>query len=576
MSAIYFTNNADSGDGSLRAALSGANEGDVVLPSDFSTGDVEILLASPLPNRSATIRGSANRRIVLNGSGARDFLRASSASLDLSFEFVDFKNGYRADAAPVYASAFARLRFANCRFTGGVGNYAGFLQATGTASGSISLESCVSYGNAPRTGSYPALLFLARAFAGTVAISGCSLAESREAISYAGSEPDVLTIVDSLATGFDGFEPSTAGFVDLEGNDFRLTGASPYRTGANLSGVDFLGIARETNGSVGAYEGTYFVAKPGETTTLSQDLVVDRLEAPSGAIVVMLGAERRLAATKSAAIGNAVFRAADGGYLAIPASADGELGTYVGVALCACGAGLTDFRATAIGPKRVALEWVAANPSAPVYLERLDPDGPVPLEGEPVDSRLVVAAPSGRATYRAYDGLSLLTDDAWTVSGVQFKVKAIWATAERASRNWEVIAQMATAAEKVFTGQSVTILARIFDAFDESAPLLNDGNNVVSVRYACYYDSNGLFAETSEPIPGRENVDAGTDCVLEALQTSDAWTVDQVGYNFVLTPDVRTSNLFEKPGRYRIKVVITLAEGNPIVFYVPLDIVERE
>ena len=62
---------------------------------------------------------------------------------------------------------------------------------------------------------------------------------------------------------------------------------------------------------------------------------------------------------------------------------------------------------------------------------------------------------------------------------------------------------------------------------------------------------------------------------MEALQTSDAWTRDDVGYNFVLTPDVREYPLFRQEGRYQIKVEIRLAQGNPIVFYAPVTVVAR-
>ena len=48
MSVIYFTNNADNGDGSLRAAIASAQPGDVIRPDEtvFERGStIEIALA---------------------------------------------------------------------------------------------------------------------------------------------------------------------------------------------------------------------------------------------------------------------------------------------------------------------------------------------------------------------------------------------------------------------------------------------------------------------------------------------------------------------------------------------------
>ena len=145
---------------------------------------------------------------------------------------------------------------------------------------------------------------------------------------------------------------------------------------------------------------------------------------------------------------------------------------------------------------------------------------------------------------------------------------------ERVEQLWKAEATIVATSDSVKVGQGITILAKIVDAFDESALLLSDGSNVQSVAYSCFYVSNGLFDETLEPVADHENVVVNNDCVLEAPQTSDAWTRDEIGYTFALTPDVRTAPLFEKPGEYRIKIVIRLTEGNPVTFYVPISVEE--
>ncbi len=240
-------------------------------------------------------------------------------------------------------------------------------------------------------------------------------------------------------------------------------------------------------------------------------------------------------------------------------------------------ASASSFCATSRSPRVVEFEWEVADPTIPIALERLEPNGEwrVVASGLLSSPTTLGVARSGRVTWRLYDGGGYLSDASWTYSGAQFSAIAIAVGAERTEQNWEAICQMATTSENVMIGQGITILARIYDAFDASVALLNDGSNVTSVSYTCYYNSNGLFAETNAAVEGHENVAVGTETVLEALQTSDAWTRDDVGYNFVLTPDVREYPLFRQEGRFQIKVEIRVAQGNPIVFYVPVTVVAR-
>ncbi|MBR4833341.1 MAG: hypothetical protein IKU86_03270 [Thermoguttaceae bacterium] len=116
-------------------------------------------------------------------------------------------------------------------------------------------------------------------------------------------------------------------------------------------------------------------------------------------------------------------------------------------------------------------------------------------------------------------------------------------------------------------GESVTLLARIYDAYDNDVPLLNDGANVLSVKYtvekaASFFPGSSL-ADSS--VVGHTDVDAGTQCVLEAPETSDAWP-DEPGYTFALTPENTVNPVFPTPGTYTIRVKITLRDANPVVF----------
>ena len=140
---------------------------------------------------------------------------------------------------------------------------------------------------------------------------------------------------------------------------------------------------------------------------------------------------------------------------------------------------------------------------------------------------------------------------------------------------WEATTQLATTNDQVYLGQGVTILARIYDSFDSTSLLLAKDDLVQEARYSCRYVSKGLFEETLEPVRGHEDVVVPVETVLEAAQRSDAWTRDDVGYTFALTPDIREYPLFERAGKYVFQITISLKDANPVVFYVNVEAVEE-
>ena len=136
--------------------------------------------------------------------------------------------------------------------------------------------------------------------------------------------------------------------------------------------------------------------------------------------------------------------------------------------------------------------------------------------------------------------------------------------------DWQVITYLVSVIDMnniLKPGQAAALLARVYDAYDNDTPLVNDGSNVESVYYTCEQKTKGLYTPEYAPVEGHNNVSAGTDCVLSALETDDAWDVDQIGYNFALTPDIRTYPLFPTAGSYRIRVKINFESGNPVEFY---------
>ena len=207
-----------------------------------------------------------------------------------------------------------------------------------------------------------------------------------------------------------------------------------------------------------------------------------------------------LSVVEGAVVGSATIHAPEGAYVALPDVASADAAIVIGATLCEYGAGLTAFGASASSATEVALAWTASDPDRGVLLERRVDGAWTTLAFVETGAPYTTSASPGRSYYRAYDGDVFLYADIWSALGVQFRVASTWVPAETATQNWEVLVQNVTTTERVMPGQGITLLARIYDAFDEDAALLNDGENVVSVKYACYFNSNGLFEEANEPV----------------------------------------------------------------------------
>jgi hypothetical protein len=598
MATVYFTNNADSGDGSLRDALLTAASGDIVTYADgyFDGSDeITISLSSRLAITKDVVLDARGKRIVLDGQFTS---RCLWASADLQLRKVDLINGYSDStfSGGLYVSQGAvTVTLDACRIHGCFSKFYG--SALYATSGSVVLNDCLITGCCTETAQDTSASV--RAHSGSsVALNRCTVVGDTQRALSAGMDA-LIVVADSLVQGVYNVSsavsvtPSTCGFaapcpdvIDSstwnnalwQSWDFRLTPESPYLTGAETASAenaDLLGNPRQVGGALGAFEGSWLVVTSGEEKMLAADVRVDRLELHDCAALSFVGQDRRLSVVEGAVVGSATIHAPEGAYVALPDVASADAAIVIGATLCEYGAGLTAFGASASSATEVALAWTASDPDRGVLLERRVDGAWTTLAFVETGAPYTTSASPGRSYYRAYDGDVFLYADIWSALGVQFRVASTWVPAETATQNWEVLVQNVTTTERVMPGQGITLLARIYDAFDEDAALLNDGENVVSVKYACYFNSNGLFEEANEPVPGHVDVDAGCGCVLESVQTSDAWTLDDVGYNFVLTPDVRTAPLFEREGRYQIKVVVTLSEGNPVVFYIPIDVVDR-
>lgn len=267
MAIKYFTNAGDPGEGSLRATWSSLSDGDIAEPDPdvFGGKDAEILFSNYFPTPQPgtyTLRKGKAKRLILNGQDAKYFFAFSRAGLNLIFEDVDFVHGRRAQNAPFSGAKFESLTFRRCLFANNYGGACGFLRANCSVAASVSMESCVAYGN-KNAASAGQVVDIASDTTTTL-IKGCTFGRS-----FKAERPDVTfeddekgTIVDSLiekvgSSEYQNIDFSTVGFVDLENDDFRLTKDSPYATGAEsftADDLDFLGRPRKVGGAIGAFE----------------------------------------------------------------------------------------------------------------------------------------------------------------------------------------------------------------------------------------------------------------------------------------------------------------------------------
>lgn len=160
--------------------------------------------------------------------------------------------------------------------------------------------------------------------------------------------------------------------------------------------------------------------------------------------------------------------------------------------------------------------------------------------------------------------------------GVQFSVYESVVAASEQGQSWDCVFEVigVDSDNRIRTGQAITVLARVFDAFAPTVPLFNDGTNVDKITYTCERKTKGLYNQEWSPVPGHSNIQVDNSCLLDTLENPDNWTRDDVGVNFMMTPDITTRPLFPELGNYRIVVRIDLVDGNPVVFYNYVTVVD--
>jgi len=365
MATVYFTNNADSGDGSLRAAIAAANPGDVITYDDTAFASdytVAISLSSLLQfTKEVTIDGRA-KRIVLDGQGAS---RIASLSASVVLKQLDIIRGYSTSSSSggVHATGGTSV-LEKCRLCG---CYSGFYgSAAYILGGSITFRDCIIAGN--RTSGVQLTSAAIRTYTSCSAtlVRCTAIGNTQRALSAATAGS--ITVQDSLVQGVENvagvtsITPSSAGFVtpcpdtidastwstDLWRTwDFRLKPTSPYLTGAAYQSGDKDLLGHDRTGSWGCFDGSWLVVGASGAETVASDAAVDWLEVASTGVLTLSGADRILTVSRGVFVETgAAITSSSRGYVVAPSASDCDAATLTNVVCCVSGADVLDVSAT--------------------------------------------------------------------------------------------------------------------------------------------------------------------------------------------------------------------------------------
>lgn len=583
MAILYFTSNADSGDGTLRAVMTDANAGDEIRPDPVAfanSGDITILLSSGLPLNSVSIVGAANQRIILDRQSGGYFFRVATGNQTLAFSYVDFTNGSRTTnlESPFYIGTVTgtTVTFNNCKFYNNFGYYAGFLRGVaGATNTTLTFNNCLAYNNRhDQTSASADFMAFQSAANPTIVFNGCTIdgSEGNQSFTNLSSYPKNDCIYKTISTYYpEGLDPAID-FVNYSANDYRLAPGSAYLTGGTLTGADILGHAR--TGSIGAFDGSWIVATG--STTVSANQTVDWLDLGASAVLTLDGQDRILTVARgvySVATGAAVVSATNGFVVAPAADALGNA-TLTNVVCAVSGAGASNLAATTTG-----ISWSATDSTVSVVLQ---------LQSGSTWTTIAQTAGTSYSTtlsagdvVRLFDGVQFLTATvpappgptptdfdfhAWGVYGatITVDVGVPYLTTTQTAATATVATGFILMSDYYNRGETPVLFARIQNS-ETGDPI--SPSAVSSISYTAYRQTVGWGTESRTPVSGHEEVPIPNTAVLSAIvppSTDPRWTVDTTGYNFLYEPDSRTNPIFPDSGNYVVVVTINFTNANPI------------
>lgn len=284
MATIYFTNNADSGDGSLREAISLATAGDTISPSpslSANNNEIQINLSSSIIVSKQLTFDAGNNVVILNAQSSCRVLQSYNVETvqPVTFNRFRFHNGTTSSGGGIYYQGYDKdsYLFNNCVFScGSAVNYGG---AVYILKGAVIFNNCVvtcskcsitSNGGGVRVANTSlAAVFNDCTFAGN-AVTDISVQSDANAtfnnclIVYSSSVINCETLNSNSVASFVCPPAETVSNDDLtptsyDDIDLRLLYNSNYlECGEAVNSVDITGEQRKERGAVGAYEGGYF------------------------------------------------------------------------------------------------------------------------------------------------------------------------------------------------------------------------------------------------------------------------------------------------------------------------------
>ena len=578
MATIYFTSNADSGDGTLRDAMNNASNGDVIMPDPVAfanAGDITISLSSGLPLANVSIVGTPAQRIILDRQNSGYFFRVTSSGYTMAFECVDFINGYRttSNESPFQINS-ARFTgsFINCRFINNTGAYSGFLRGVAAATGAtLTFTNCVAWGNTHTNSSATASVFTFLSAADPeITLEGCTFDTDGE---VPFTNPGAYTRTDCLFNGRNDWQIdfSTVGFVDRSANDYRLAPGSTYLTGGSLTGTDFLGHTR--TGSIGAFDGSWIVAP----ATVAANTSADWIDVSAAATLTLSGDDRILTVNRGIYSVGGTVASSSRGYLVIPSGSTADGLALTNVVACYAGAGASNLAATTS-----AITWSATDSAISVVLEQLVSGAWQTIAitaGTSYSTTLAVGA-----SVRLFDGVGFLTATVpdpgpgptpgelefhpWGVYEQTITVQAATASAMTAivdnAATYTIKTGFILMSSYYNEGETPVLFARITNSQTGAAITPSD---VSSIEYTAYKVTSGWATQTKTAVTGHSAVPIDSSALLSSVvppSQDPRWTADTVGYNFTFEPDSRTNPIFPSAGDYEIIVTVKFASANPL------------
>ena len=591
MATIYFSSNADSGDGTLRYAIASAESGDTITydPNVFTSGPVVIPLSSALIatiNKTLTIDGG-ELGIVLDGQQTNiACISLSSGSPAITLVNFTIKRFNRTQNAPIYLNGSGDvLNLHRCKIIDNQNNYFGAIYIlNGTVNlydslvcGNNSKQSYSTYAGGIRLGEngYLNLVRSTVVFNTNANVYG-GLSRQTRINSFIGFTPyngddeslGDIEYVNPPGEAHIPFGDWTEGI--WQNYDFRLKPTSPYLTGATYQpgDLDLLGHAR--TGSWGAYDGSWLVARAAGSATVSASVTVDYCELASTGALTLAGSDVIVTVTKEASLAaGASVSSTVRGYLVVPSGTSSTGVTLSNVVITSSGADALTFSATT-----TTLTWTATDSTKPVVLEYQNAGAWVTI-AETTGTSYTYSLPAGTSV-RLFDGVDFLSATvtpaptpppgaldfhSWGVYDATITVEASvpYYTVIETARAYETTTEYILMSVYYNRGESPLLFARITDS---ATGAIIDPTSVSGITYTCYKLSSGWGIESRTPVTDHEDVTVPTTALL--VTDDNRWTIDTVGYNFIFEPDSRTAPIFPDAGEYVVVVTISFSNANPI------------